>query len=308
VSRDEALRRGAALLVSAGALGAVVWWAARQPAPRFPERPRALLELGAAVGVYALATLVRGWRWHTILRALDAGHRAPDAYALVAVGYFGNSVLPARGGEVVRTVLMAQRSRARKRTIAGSIACERALDALSLAVLFVAFTWAGVAGAPLGPVPALVALAGAAAVALALWVLTRRRPAFAERVRPLLGPRGARLAGVSLLVWALEAAIFWIVSDALSLELTLVDAAFLVVLSSFFALIPAAPGYVGTFDAAIVFGLKALHVAGGQAVAFALLARFVLFVPITVVGLALFMGRYGGLRFAARSQRTPWRA
>jgi hypothetical protein len=44
VNRGDAMRRGAALAVSAGALGAVVSWAARQPTPRFPEHPRALLE------------------------------------------------------------------------------------------------------------------------------------------------------------------------------------------------------------------------------------------------------------------------
>ena len=68
------------------------------------------------------------------------------------------------------------------------------------------------------------------------------------------------------------------------------------VLSSFFALIPAAPAYAGTFDAAIVFGLKALGITGGAAVSFAILVRAVLFVPITIVGLVLVLVRYGGWR------------
>ena len=50
------------------------------------------------------------------------------------------------------------------------------------------------------------------------------------------------------------------------------------------------------FDAAVIFGLKALDVTGGSAVAFAVLVRFVLFAPITIAGLALLIGRYGGLR------------
>ena len=61
------------------------------------------------------------------------------------------------------------------------------------------------------------------------------------------------------------------------------------------SIIPSAPGYVGTFEAAVVFGLHAIGIEGGQAVAYALLIRFLLYVPITAVGLVLLLVRYGGL-------------
>jgi uncharacterized membrane protein YbhN (UPF0104 family) len=66
--------------------------------------------------------------------------------------------------------------------------------------------------------------------------------------------------------------------------------------AAFLSLVPAAPGYIGTYDAAIVFGLKALGVTGDRAGGFALLTRFVIFAPITLAGLALPVWRYGGLR------------
>jgi glycosyltransferase 2 family protein len=301
-------RRSLGIVVSACALAAVTWWAARQPTPELPKTAHAWAQLAAAVALYAVATLVRGWRWHRILRGLGAGHRTSDAYALVTVGYFGNTVLPARGGELLRTVLLSQRSSAGKAEILGSIASERMLDAVSLVLLFAVLTFAGVAGAPMGRLPALVALAVIAGGAAVLWLYLRGRrngrwDAFAARVRPLvrsgrplLGPTGVLLGGVSLVVWGIEATIFWLVAQSLALDLSLVDGAFLVVLSAFFALIPAAPGYVGTFDAAVVFGLKALHITGGAAVTFAILVRCVLFVPVTLTGLALFVLRYGGLR------------
>jgi glycosyltransferase 2 family protein len=285
-------RRALGLVISAGALAAVVWWAARQPTPRLPTAPAALAELAAAVALYGVATLIRGWRWHRILCGLGAGHRTADAYALVPVGYFGNTVLPARGGELLRIVLMSQRSAAGKAQILGSIVSERTLDAVSLAVLFAVLTVAGVGGAPLGRLPELlvpVTLAGGAAV---LWRL--------RAGRPLLGAAGALLAGASLVVWGIEATIFWLVAQSLALHIDFIGGAFLVVLSSFFALIPAAPGYVGTFDAAVVFGLKALHVGGGPAVAFAILVRGVLFVPVTLAGLTLFVARYGGVQVTSR--------
>ena len=65
-------------------------------------------------------------------------------------------------------------------------------------------------------------------------------------------------------------------------------------LTNLFALVPAAPGYVGTFDAAVVFALGSLDVSGSDALAYLVLLRFVLFVPITIVGLCFLLTRYGG--------------
>jgi uncharacterized membrane protein YbhN (UPF0104 family) len=151
---------------------------------------------------------------------------------------------------------------------------------------------------------------------MAIYLRLRHRglfESFARVVRPfsrptrlLLGRVGAGLLALTLGVWVLEGCVVYIVSRSLDVRLGLPGAVFVIVLASFFALLPSAPGYVGTFDAAIVFGLAALSVAGGAAVSIALLLRFVLFVPITVVGLALLVVRYGGLaRLLRRRANVP---
>ena len=69
---------------------------------------------------------------------------------------------------------------------------------------------------------------------------------------------------------------------------------------------PAAPGYLGTFDAAILLGVRL--VAGGTraaALAYAVVVRFVLFVPITLVGLVALVVRYGGVRRMSVALRRP---
>ena len=73
--------------------------------------------------------------------------------------------------------------------------------------------------------------------------------------------------------------------------------------ASFFSLIPAAPGFVGTYDAAVLFSLKAFGVGGGTAVGVLVMVRFVVFVPVTLVGLLLVMTRYGGLKVLLRRER-----
>jgi uncharacterized membrane protein YbhN (UPF0104 family) len=308
----------AGLAISLACLVAVGWWASQQDPPELPGSLRDLLPLGAAVGAYAGATLLRGWRWHVILRRAGVEHRPSDAYALTVVGYMGNTVLPARGGEVLRVALLGARSESRRREILGTIVAERVLDALTLVALFALLTFASVGGRPLGTNPALIALAATAA-ALLVAAAARRLPQrglvarVADAIRPvarashlLVGRLGAELALVTALVWVIEGTICWMVALSLNVELSILEGTLLIVLASFFALVPAAPGYVGTFDAAILLGLRKLDVAGGAAFGLALLVRFVLFVPITLAGLVILVVRYGGLaRVRAAVRRRP---
>jgi glycosyltransferase 2 family protein len=295
------------LAVSLVSVVAVVWWASRQDRPSFPTDARDLALVAAGIGVYALATALRGWRWHAILRGAGVQHRHADAYGLVVVGYMGNTVLPARGGEVLRVLLLGERSTSSRREILGTIVAERLLDVVSLAVFFVVMTWVGIAGSPTGEVPAAVAACLIVAGAVGATVLIRlRRAGRLHRLAVVLGPFlraskllvgrvGAALLGLTMGIWLLEGANFWLLARALHLPIDLTEGVLLVVLASLFAIVPAGPAYAGTFDAALIFGLAALDVRGGDAVGFAVLARFVVFVPITVAGLVLAVVHYGGL-------------
>ena len=303
-------------VISIVAIAGCVWWASKQEAPTFPSNASdwALLVLGLLV--YSVATVVRGWRWDRILRSTHVQHRRADAYGLLTVGYMGNTVLPARGGEVLRIFLLSERSKAQKREILGSILPERLLDAVALAVLFSALSLSGVAGAPAGRWPAVAALAavlllgGAGVVYLRLRVAGRMQT-FADRVRPvakasrlLLHPVGVLLGAATVAVWVGEGVVFWLVAQSLHIPMSVPEATFVTVLASLSALIPAGPGYVGTYDAAALFGLHALDVTGGAAIGCVILFRFVIFVPITVFGLLLMIFRYGGLRSALRREHT----
>ena len=301
------LRNAGGLLISLGAIGAVVWWALRQKAPTFPSGAGVIMILVASIGCYVVATVVRGLRWHLILGLAGIEHRRADAFALTPVGYMGNNVLPARAGEILRMLLLKARSTASRREILGSIIAERVLDVATLAALFAVMTTFGIAGAPTGRGTALVAVSVLAAGALgtALLLALRRRgrfERFAEIMRPfllatklLLCVKGALLGLVTAAIWLLEGFLYWLVAQSLELPVNYLDAAYLVVLASIVAMVPAAPGYLGTVDAAIIFGLGAIGIKSGQALSFAILVRFVIFVPITAVGLLFMLFRYGGL-------------
>jgi uncharacterized protein (TIRG00374 family) len=295
------------VLVSAVALAAVVWWASHQPAPEIPSDSNAIAWLVGALALYVLATLVRAERWHAILKQTDIDAHRSDCYALTTVGYMGNNVLPARAGEALRVFLLDGRTGAGKRRIAGTIVAERLLDVIALVVIFVLTVYLVLEGDVLPTdEPMLIAGLCFAALALALgilWIIHRRGglQRLREIVRPLLhaprallNRRGALLLAVTFLLWAIEAGVYLSVARAIDLHISTSGAFYLVAMTNFVAALPAAPGSIGTFDAAVAFGAKALGASGSVAVTYLLLLRFVLYVPITVVGLIVLVARYGG--------------
>src|SRR5262249_13342590 len=101
--------------------------------------------------------------------------------------------------------------------------------------------------------------------------------------------------GMSLLIWLGEGLTLLLVGNALALHLSYVEALLTAVIAALATTLPAGPGYAGSYDAGVLLTLHASGIAGGSAVGFLLLARFVVFVPVTVVGLGLLLLRYGGL-------------
>jgi hypothetical protein len=308
-------------LVSLVALAAVVWWASKQESPHIPTGGDALAWVVAGVGLYVLATLVRAERWHQILEHTGVDATRSDCYALTTVGYMGNNVLPARAGEALRVVLLSPRCDARKRTLISSIVAERVLDVIALLTIFVVTVYAVLPTADVLPTdrPLLVTAIGVLLVlagVVAVWVLRSHhvfervrdwlRP-LADSPRALLSRWGLVLLAGTFLLWTIEASVYWTVARAIDMEISMSGALYLVALTNFVAALPAAPGSIGTFDAAVLFGAKRLGAASSVALSYVILIRFVLYVPITIVGLVVLVTRYGGwsrLRSATRLEAS----
>jgi len=91
------------------------------------------------------------------------------------------------------------------------------------------------------------------------------------------------------------------------MDISTSGALYLVALTNFVAALPAAPGSLGTFDAAVAWGAQRLGAFGSVALSYVILIRFVLYVPITLVGLVVLVTRYGGwsrLRSATRLEAS----
>jgi uncharacterized membrane protein YbhN (UPF0104 family) len=238
-------------VVSVVAVVAVVWWASRQQLPDLPAASVALPRLAIALALYALATALRGERWLRLWRDAGARLSRTDAYAVTTVGYMGNNALPARAGDLLKSVLSSRQTETPTADGFGTLVAER--------------------------------------VTRRLWSAT-----------------GAGLLALSIVIWLVEGSVYAVLGAVAGVHLSLLDGLYIMALANLVALVPAAPGYLGTFDAAVLLGVRL--VAGGThaaALAYAVVVRFVLFVPITVVGLAVLVVRYGGLRRVSVALRRP---
>jgi uncharacterized membrane protein YbhN (UPF0104 family) len=293
------------IVVSIVALAGVVWWATKQQAPQLPSTPGEVFALIGAIALYALATVVRSERWQRLLSDEGAVPPRADTYALTVVGYMGNNVLPARAGDAIRVVLMAPRAKTSNRTVVGTLLAERLLDVGVLLVLFVVVGY-GLLGEVGGNSVELIAgiVVVAAVAAFFGWRLVQRNEKLHTLIAPMLGAtlglrkahHGLMLLGLTFLIWAIEAGVWMSVGAAVGFGMDPIEGLYLVALASVFSMIPSGPGYAGTQDAAVAIGIKAIGGTGGIKVGYLLMLRFVIVVPITLLGLILMITRYGGLK------------
>lgn len=296
-------------VLSIACLVALVVWAAHQDAPTLPSTAGPLAELGGAIAFYLAGCAVRAERWFELLRYNGAQPSRADAYGLLAVANAGNNILPARAGDALRVVLITPRAQTDARTAIGTVVAERVLDVVVLVGLFVVLAYGVLGGIAMPSFGRLlfaalivgVLLAGCAAAA---WVLHRRGhlkrviaflAPMGEATRNLRSNHGLRLLGITFGIWGLEWIAWWLVARSAALDLDPLEVGYLMGLASVFALVPSGPGYVGTFDAAIAFGVRAVGRTGAQALSYLLLLRFVVTVPITLIGFAVLFFGYGGL-------------
>jgi hypothetical protein len=258
---------------------------------------------------------LRALRWRILL---SQAVRAPvwELYKLSAIGLAVNNLLFARLGELLRAVLAAERLRIPLATTLASIVIERALDVCALLTLFVC-------AATLLPElvePSLrraaAALLAAALAGLIFLVLAERslepgglvekRLRSYRKVHELMShlalgaavlrrPRAlVPVAALSLALWAIDAAVYWLGAFALGLEGFIDYPRAILVLSwaGAGAALPAAPGAIGTYESLVKSIVVRLGAAPPDALAYAVFLHMCMYILVTFMGL-IFLYRVG---------------
>jgi glycosyltransferase 2 family protein len=257
-----------------------------------------------AVGILAVQVIVRSARWWLLLGKGSDGAHLPFWLVLRAllIGYLGNAALPARLGEAARAGVIARAAHRAFGAVLGSVLLERLIDLVALAVLVLA-------ASVFAPLPALVVNVAALTIAigiagaLVLMILGKRlgravsaapvglrqramafgRHLLAGALHP--GP-GVILAagGLSLMVWMLEAGVYLAAGVSLGIILPVGTAVIIGAAGALATALPAAPGYVGTYDLAAAAVGVALGLDPATAVALAAVAHVVALASVAIAG------------------------
>lgn len=277
------------------------------------------------IAVYFLAVWARAWRWHYLLRPLK-NISTKTMFPIVAIGYAGNNILPARAGELLRAVVLKRRQGVPVSASLATIIVERVFDGVvMLAFVFVNLTKLAKLTGDSGFVGSIqtvavwgtVAFIGALGIFLLAAMFPVRTEAILERLinrfvpgslrEKLLGLSQRFLGGLeslrsprhvlmvfltSVVIWLLETGKYWFVMQAFPFEVSFFTLMLMNGIVNLATTIPSAPGYVGTFDAPGIAVLQAYGVEKAVAAGYTLVLHVALWLPITVLGL-YFMAREG---------------
>ncbi len=266
--------------------------------------------------VYFVGVAARTWRWHYMLRPLK---RIPlrALFPIVCIGYFGNNVYPARAGEVLRAYVLKRKENVPISASLATILVERVFDGLvMLLFVFIALPFAP-SLADYRRFVTMISVAFFAALAIFFWAAIqpeRVRGLYVRLFHPLL-PQGVRektdgivdrfLEGIhflrrpgdvlmtfttSVLIWLAETVKYWFVMHAFSFTVPFIVLMLMNGIVNLATTLPAAPGYVGTFDTPGIAVLVAFGVDVNLATGYTFVLHAALWFPITLLG-AYYMWR-----------------
>lgn len=275
------------------------------------------------IGAYTIAVWARAWRWHYLLRPLRRISTS-SMFPVVAIGYMGNNIYPARAGELLRAYVLRRRESVPVSASLATIIVERAFDGVVMlgfvflnlprlaqvsadsrfagSIRSLAF-WGAAAFAAAVIVFLLMAIFPDATLRLTAWLLERFSPAslreralglaqrFVDGLSSLRSPKDVGMVLItSVVIWLLETGKYWFVMHAFPFEVSFFALMLMNGIVNLATTIPSAPGYVGTFDAPGIAVLEAFNVAPGVAAGYTLVLHAALWLPITLLG-AFFMAR-----------------
>lgn len=269
------------------------------------------------IAVYFMGVWVRAWRWHYLLRPLK---KVPTAtmFPIVAIGYMGNNIYPARAGEVLRAAILKDREQVPISASLATIIVERIFDAVVM-MGFVFFNlgalesltqnsgfvgniqqlsiWGSIIffGALL--VFLLAAMFPKVTERIVLTVIDKVVPAkirtktrdialrFLTGLESLRSPKDVLMVFfTTVLIWVLETGKYWFVMHAFDFSVSFFALMLMNGIVNLATTLPSAPGYIGTFDAPGIAVLSAYGVPQAVAAAYTLVLHTALWVPITLLG------------------------
>ncbi len=266
--------------------------------------------IGIGLLTNTLALAARAMRWGVLVSA-QKRTRPLSMFWATAAGYMGNNFLPARAGELVRSIMLGKEAGISASFVLATALTERLMDVIAL-VMIGAWVISTIAlSLPVWLYSAIqwMALAGLAALAIFLlaprmgkWILKllgflhlpekwQARlndlvSQFLLGARALVHPgRAAAFVLLTAVVWAVDGMGNVIFSHGMGLSLRFDQALLLLVALGLSSALPSTPGFVGIYQYVAVTVLPAFGWTPSQALAYILAGQAVNVATISIWGL-----------------------
>jgi glycosyltransferase 2 family protein len=260
-----------------------------------------ILLVGCALGVYYATFPLRAARWARLLREGGAEIEWRDLLRILLLGWFVNSLVPAKLGDLYRSYLVKRRFGISLSRTVGVVVAERLLDLIVVFGLlvvggYVAFGRTVLADLWIVYVTAAVFAVLIAVTLVAIYALGPRIARFfpneVRRIGRLFREgvlhsfRALPFAGaLTLIIWGAEAMRLMFVLWALGLELPASGIVFVAVATSLLTTVPLTPAGFGFVEIAMVYVLtEGFGLTQPNAVAVAVLDRAVSVFSVIVIG------------------------
>ena len=246
--------------------------------------------LAAACLTIGCSYFLRSFRWRILLNT-DVHFDVYTVFVATMAGYMGNSFLPARAGEFVRSYIISRRSSLSKTYVLTTALSERMVDAMALvlasSVVLLGVNpkpaWLGDVSRPTAPVAGLGMIPMPAR-------LRDRLLELAAQI--LLGLRtfhsANRLLGFAfwtVVVWSLDCVTVLLGTRALGLDLQFRVALLLLAGLGLGSALPSTPGYVGIYQFVTVSILAPFGVGHDDALAYSFVSQALGYTVLLLLGL-----------------------
>lgn len=256
-----------------------------------------LLLIGMVINVAVM--VLKGVRWKLLLSSHE-NVPVKEAIGLTIVGFFGNSFLPARGGDIGRALLLAQHKSISRIYCLTTVTLDKAMDFFALLLVII-------------PVPLLLpiprVLQRAMIISISIGVLlfimaflyakkTRFKKATGQesRFKRMLLNIGLGLQiitkpqvffkaySISIITWILQIYLLVLVAKSIGVDLLFGHAIMTLLGQNIAVLIPGPPSDLGTMHAAITFMLYLFGYNKEIGMGIAILYHIVLIIPLVILG------------------------
>ena len=256
-----------------------------------------------AMLVLVFSVYIRSLRWQILIKE---DIPLNFLYESELVGYFGNNVLPLRGGEFLRTYLVSEKFHIPKSKIFGSIILERILDMLGVSIflfilMFINFNFLFKINISL--MYSIIAIVVLGILGTILSYVKNIPKLKIEKSKFIFNINGIFMGFSNLnkgnilnifittfLIWSLYLLQLYLVQSSFNLNLTIEQMITLLVISTVALSIPALPGNFGTFEGAVIYSLSLFNIQDNFG--FGLILHAVSFIPYTLLGLMYFVKNF----------------